>query len=463
MNNHDRVEVDNFLLSIAPWSLAYTEATFSFIAIRRNGFSTLLYGRLFLLPTSNTKALPGNFETNNVVANFFLISELGISFKDFIAQILDTKRINTPNGELIFPTTQDGSLNAYFNEFHMDGVNAGKRLSYLRLDGDSRHTLLKQPEIDWELKGATTPFDSLSDLMIEYSLIGCETSDKVNVEVISNTIVEIDVNSIVVGDTAKPAIFLANSLAPEKCTIGYRVFFNGKIQERGSLLIDNIEWSKTNEIQHGVGTLKIPIGASVHCVATYAGRAQHQYWIADLNNLPNSRRVLLEECDNDLSVLKDYLFNEKKPRKESRDFEIAVALLLWMLGYSAPQTGLSARTSDAVDIIATTTKGNVLLIECTTGLLKTENKVAKVVARTEAIKRRMQNGHRHLAVYPMIVTAMTRDEVRSEINSTQELGVIVITKEELTQMLNQTITVTDSDVHFSQLINTLEIKKSNLI
>ena len=459
MNNHDRLEVDKFLSSISPWSSAYSEATFSYIAVKRNDLPTLLYGRLFLIPKLAIENLPQRFETKNILANTFLISDLGITFQEFIAQILDTKRVRLPDGELIFPITDDRSLSTYFNEFHMDGIVSGKRVSYLKLSGESRHTLLRQPEIDWELKGAITPFDSILDLMTEYSLLGCDTSDGANIEIISNTIVEININSKVVADTAEPAVILANSLDKNKCAIGYRVFFNGKIHARGSLGSNEIDWDASGDVQHGVGNLKIPVGASIHCVATYEGHAQHQYWIADLNNLPNSRRVLLEECDPNLSVFKDYLFNEKKPRKESRDFEIGVTLLMWILGYSASQPGASPRMSDSIDIIATTSKGNILLIECTTGLLKAENKLAKLIARTEMIKRRMQNGHRHLIISPMIVTSMTREEVRSEVQGAQDLGIVVVTKDELMEMMNQTITVTDSDVHFNQLIRTIQPKQ----
>jgi hypothetical protein len=458
VNNIDRLEIDKFLSSISLWSPAYSAATFSYIAIKGNELSSLVYGRLFLIP-KYVKALPQRFESKNILANTFLISDLGITFQEFITQILDSKLVKTPDGELIFSIAQDGKLSAYFNEFHMDGINSGKRVSYLRLSGENRHTFLRQPEIDWELKGAAIPFDSIVDLMTEYSLLGCDTSDAVNIEIISNSIVEIDINSKVVGDTAEPAVFLANSLDQNKCSIGYRVFFNGRVHARGSLSSNDFVWDDGGDVQHGVGTLKIPIGASIHCVATYASHAQHQYWIADLNNLPNSRRVLLEECDTDLSVLKDYLFNEKKQRKESRDFEIGVAQLMWMLGYSASQPGASPRTSDAVDIIATTAKGSILLIECTTGLLKAENKLAKLIARTEMIKRRMQNGHRHLVICPMIVTSMTREEVRSEVNGALDLGIIVVTKDELAQMISQTITITDSDVHFDQLIRTVQPKQ----
>lgn len=119
----------------------------------------------------------------------------------------------------------------------------------------------------------------------------------------------------------------------------------------------------------GTCKLKIPEGAVLQCFALYEGFAQHQGWIADPKNHLNPCRVAsLEEFDDKLGILRDYLFEEQKQRREARDFEFGVAWLMWMLGFSVAQAGGTPRTSDSPDIIGATPKGNVVVVECTTRL-----------------------------------------------------------------------------------------------
>ena len=201
----------------------------------------------------------------------------------------------------------------------------------------------------------------------------------------------------------------------------------------------------------GAGKIKIPRGAALHCVASYDGVAQHQGLIADLRNSQNPRKASLEVFDDRLEVLRDFLFEEQKPRKESRDFEFGVAWLMWMLGFSVAQAGGTSRTSDAADIIATTPKGNFLIVECTTRLLNAESKLAKLVERTEAVRRRIEStGHSHLKLLPVIVTAKSMDEVRADLEQAQKLGVTVVAKERLLELLQQTIVAEDADIIFDQ-------------
>ncbi|OZY85734.1 hypothetical protein CBP51_01395 [Cellvibrio mixtus] len=454
MNNHDKLQVQNFLNSISPWRQAYGDAVFSYIAVKKNEKFYLLSGRIFLGPNLSGTYPPKQFETKSIAAGFFNITDITNSYEEFITQICEKKCIILDKKELIIlvEADLDLDLDAYFNSFHLDHTVTGKRISHLRISGRNNNALLTQPELDWELKAAETPFDSINDLMTEYWL-GSNQYGQVSIEVFAHNIVEINTNSELTNDIAQPKIILAANLDKKLCKIGYRIILNGIVSSRGSLGLDDLEWIEDGKACYGSAQVKIPVGAVMHCVAIYAGEAQHQYWLADPKNLPNSRRSLLEESDKDLKVLRDYLFEEIKPRKNSRDFEFGIANLMWLLGFSVVQPGAVQRTTESVDVIATSNNGYVLLIECTIGLLKAESKLATLIARTESMKRRLQNGHSHLKIYPVIVTAMTKDDVKADLKTAVEHKVIVITKEYLYQMLDQTVATTNPDLFVERLIN----------
>lgn len=454
-NDIDRIE--QFFSTIDPWINAYSNIGLSYFAVNKDDQKYLLQARLFLNTASSS--IPAiRVETTSVVAGYFNFSELGLSVRDFIEGIADGGMVTTPVGKLVFPTEDDGRMSAYFDPFHQEGVASGNRLSVLSISGARKYTFIDQRKFDWELKAATTPFDSLDELL-SLLVLGGGRNDSANIEVVAYHVAAINFQSIVSGVEARPSVFLAKSLDSSKCQIGYRVFMHGKVVKRGAVQGGELTWTEQDQFNQGVGRVEIPQGAVLHCVASYDGFAQHQGWVADPAHSQNSRRVSLEAFDDRLEVLRDYLFEEQKPRKNSRDFEFGVAWLMWMLGFNVNQIGGTGRSSDAPDILATSPQGNVLVVECTTGLLKAENKLANLIDRTEAVKKRLaSSGNGHLKLLPVIVTAKTKDEVKADLEQAQKLGILVVTQESLNELMQQTISAPDSEAIFARAWDSVQPK-----
>jgi hypothetical protein len=143
----------------------------------------------------------------------------------------------------------------------------------------------------------------------------------------------------------------------------------------------------------------------------------------------------------------------------ARDLESAVAWLLWMLGFSVAHLGTSTKTQDAVDILATTPSGNFALVECTTGVISTDKKVANLLSRKAIVLERLSRASQNqIRVLPVIVTSKGREEVAQEIGPAQERGVLVLTRDDLVEMLNRTDMLPDAD----QLYNDAENQLSGL-
>jgi hypothetical protein len=453
MTNPNLERVSEFWEHIRPWEGGYTHPGFGFFAARKEGKLILMHGRLFLNTTA-PRIPRSQLQTENIAAGYFSLAELNLTPAELINKLLASESIETPIGEFRFPLEGE-RYSSFFTPFYQDTLTSGRKVSLLRISGDERQSYISQPNLDWELKAATTPYDSLSELMNEYWLGGYQ-GDYANIEVAAFDVVEVDVNSVVQGETAKPAVCLSNGLDHNECSLGYRVMLHGEVVKRGTISGSDMEWKCSERYQHGTGMISIPSGGVMQCFAAYKGVVQQQSWIADPSLSQNSRRAALEEFDDKLSVLRDFLFEEQKARKDARDFEVGVAWLAWMLGFSVAHSGATSRTSDATDILATTPNGNMALVECTIGHLKADTKLAKLLQRTETIRQRLDTtGNRHLRVLPVLVTSLTVDELKAELEQARKLGVFVVTREDLIKMLDRSIFVQNADRIYDEAENSL--------
>lgn len=448
MSPHEKEQIEKFFSTIDPWIKAYSNIGLSYFAVRKNGEINLLQARLFL--NTAPPAIPYCcIETESVLAGHFNFTELGMKLRDFVERLFENGEVDTPVGKFKFPSEKDREFSAYFDPFHQEGISSGNRLSVLKIRGASKYLFIEQTKFDWELKAAPKPFDSLDEVLSILAL-GGSRDDSANIEIVAYHVAAINFNSVISGTDAKLSVFLAKSLDVGKCQIGYRVYLHGKVVDRGSIQGSDLTWTEQAVALQGEGWVGISQGAALHCVASYDGHAQHQYWIADPKNTQNSRRVALEEIHGGLDVIQSVLFNDQRQGKVARDFEFGVAWLMWMLGFSTSQVGATAQTSDAADIVAATPQGNILIVECTTGLLKSD-KVAKLVERSELVRKRLiASGNHHLKVLPVMVTSKPKDEVKADIDEVQNKGVAVVTKEDLKAMLSQTIVFPDADVIFDR-------------
>lgn len=210
----------------------------------------------------------------------------------------------------------------------------------------------------------------------------------------------------------------------------------------------------------GVATVKASAAAALHCTAIYAGSVQHQFWIADPTTAQNAKRVAYETIDGNLTALRETFRRESyKGRGAARELESNISWLLWMLGFSVAHLGAVTRAQDAADILATTPQGHFAVVECTTGMLRADNKLPKLIERAEIIRRRLEaSGNRHLRVITAIVTSKPRDEIRPELEAAERQRVLVIAREDLEEAVANTAAHQDADQLFERAENAIQEK-----
>lgn len=303
--------------------------------------------------------------------------------------------------------------------------------------------------LDWELRSSTTPFDTIQELLSEYGLGGLFI-DRITVEVIATAVMGFDGDLCrITEEKAHIALRLANTLHASNVSVGYREINPGVPVKRGALAGLQFAWSQEAERQTGTLEISVNKAAILHCYAIYNGVAQTHWFITDPSTSQNARRVVIETFDPGLAILTEFMATSRGKNYDARDLEVAVAWMFWMLGFSTIHLGSTARTQDFSDVILITPQGHFAIIECTTGLLKAENKLAKLVARHASLRSRLdQSNNEHIKLLPIMVSTRSRTELQADLEQADRLGVLVLAREQLDQIVPRTMVRNDPDELF---------------
>jgi hypothetical protein len=322
-------------------------------------------------------------------------------------------------------------------------------LAVLVISGASLPHYRFSPEVNWELKANDPPYDSLGELLNEF-LLGGYDGDQSCLEVSIPNIAEVDLSSQVSGSVARPGVMLPPGLDKTPLSLGILVNHQGAVVKRIVLRGDQLTWSQSESSlipkhQLGIGNVEIPTGAALKCIAVYNGIAQHEAWIGDPGAFPNWKRTAYELADPGCAILRDLLFEEKKPRrKEGGDFEEGVASLLWMLGFGVLHLR-SPRMLDNPDLLLTTPHGRLVLVECTVGVIDKDYKLAKLHARARSLRSQLEKaGQGHIDLVPVLVTSLPTASV-VDIDKAARFGIGVLTQEGLKSAFDRSIVPQDPD------------------
>lgn len=441
----DQLNLDmaQFLLDIDPYKEAYKDIKFNYVAIEKDGYLNIYCARLYFRAGKNDTE-NRLFRSANIKAGECSIP---CDLDAFLDQIKSGK-IRVQDSELLFPGLP--VLNSKYTAYHPEGIQAQTKINVLSLYGIPVANIVKQPQVDWELKSGSTPYNDIADLLVDFKL-GPADKGSAKFELVSYRVMGINLESHVDGETAHIIVDLAHDLATDSVRIGYRTTDKGSVTARGSIEGSAIKWSDQGEFLQGVAEVKVPLAASVQCIASYAGVTQHYWWIADPKTSQNVRRASYSAFDLDLETLSTFLSGEpNKGSNKGGDFEWGVSWLLWMHGFSVSHLGQAAKMKDAPDIIAATPQGRFAVVECTTGLLKTDNKLPLLISRTEEVRRKLDaSGNNHLSVLAVMITSKSKNDILADLEQAEKLGVLVMTQEDILEMISGTVMVPNADNLFT--------------
>jgi hypothetical protein len=144
--------------------------------------------------------------------------------------------------------------------------------------------------------------------------------------------------------------------------------------KRGAIRGTDLSWSDRDLAAVSVGSFDAPADAVVQCIASCDGEAHHVQWRADPATLPNPRNAMLSMVAPTGSLIHACLLAPEQPARGrvADSFVAGIAWLLWALGSSVTSFGTHPKTRDIFGVIATTPRGDFLVVECTRGLLRTD-------------------------------------------------------------------------------------------
>ncbi|MDQ7250565.1 hypothetical protein [Dongia sedimenti] len=426
--------IEDFFAAIEPFEAAHRNCSFSYLAVKHESAFVLVQGVIYLTPFP--KLPHSHFTSENVWAGRYLLADLGQSARELVRQLL-LGRVSTPQGEVVFPTTQDGAHSAWMQPFHPIGLQNQNRTMVLQIKGGDQQSYIRQPFFDWELKAASMPFDSLQELTNEYG-VGGLFNDRVTVEIYSPNMAAVDFTSPIAGTEAEIVVRLANGLLPDNFALGIKILHQGRVTERRRRDGRDFRWSQEPDFQRGTLAVTIPEAAVLQCVASYNGVAQHFGWLADPTTTQNPRRAVYETFDPQLALLSEICNRPTMRGQQARDLESAVAWLLWILGFSVTQLGNTPSMQDAADLLATAPTGHFGVVEVTTGMLKAENKLSLLHDRAQAVRRNLElSGFKNQRILTIMVTSQPRSDVEVDLDQAEKLGILVMTREDLNEMIQR--------------------------
>lgn len=462
MNDHSRQQISSFFSAIAPWRSAYAGARLHYLGVRRNRKLLIVAARIYLTVNADTPR-KDRFQAGEIEAGQWDLPRDQITVEQAVSALLSEGGLDVESHRnlVLAATDYESGISASSPMLlHPEGLNEGNRLAVLSMSGGHRYEYLPQPETDWILRAGTLPYDTINELSIDYGL-GQYRGDLAQIEVVAHTAVQVSVRSAIQGCEASIGIWISKGLDTAKARIGYRVLDKGVVVQRGAVLGSALTWDEEAGAVVGMTKLDVPLGAVMQCIAAYDEHAHHVRWFVDPSVFQNPRAAVLSSVDQTGQLLRAYLFPDLPPKgKAADDFEAAVSWVLWGLGFSPANFGLNSKTRDAFDTVAVSPRGDFLIAECTLGLLRADSKLSKLAARAASLRELLDASNmKHLRILPMVITAMTREQVKADLAQAEQTGIVVVTRDNLEEILNETSRFPNADSLFERAIQSLESNK----
>jgi hypothetical protein len=444
-NNKD---LSNFTNILSLWKNIYKYVVVSYLELKTNQGPRLFCGRVIF---TDIRPKIGNFDFNaeHISAGRYIAKTNKATIDNYLLKAaIGELACSDRDKKLILE--KDNHISTYFIP-PLSSIEM--KLPIIKFAGISRYNLISKTaeprKLDSELKSAQQPFDTLDELLVYCGLPSLnQIGDNTAIEIIAVNPAFIRNDSKINNNKAIIKCIAAKDIDKTKLRLGFRIFKKSQI-ERGSETGTAFTWRK--EKQSILGTLKMPIknSALLQTYLSYKGVCIDQWWITDASKLLNPRQSIHETMEKNLESLKNDLI--EIDIKNASNFESAVTTLLHLLGFSVVNYGKTRKLLDGPDIIAITPQGNIAVVECTVGLLNNKDKLAKLVQRTNVIKTRMgKTGFGHLAIQPVIVTALSREEVKVDLEFAAKHDIAVISRENIDELLRRVSMPLDSEKLFKE-------------
>lgn len=453
MDDWTKKNLDWFFKNIDPISDAYTEPVFAFLAYRHGHEHKLIAARILLSPLQEV-AEDNVLKTGNFIGFKGKISSLGVNAKQLIDLLLDLKLPFFDDMlELIASDNFNGpSIYQVARGIHEEQSNT---LDF-RLSGSGFCEGFRLSDEDlWNLRASNPPYFNLQDIMNELGL-----GTGYGFEILALAPVAIASSSRIDGTKATIQINAAKGLDESQINLGVVIHGRQAPLERKNLQNTDISWKDLEEnpaVKVGEVTLTVPKASLLHCYANFGNRCYNTYWVTDPTTTQNHLRAIVESFDADFRKTKQ-LLDQGRGGSNSEGHENAMATMMWMLGFSPLNT---SKLVEAPDLVGVDADGNIIVVECTLGDLKTKqgNKMKNLLDRAKLVTEALEKANASFfKCIPVVVSSKNAEDIKDDIAECERQGIVVYTRDDLEELFNITRSHPNSRQRFAELKSRIEEK-----
>jgi hypothetical protein len=209
-----------------------------------------------------------------------------------------------------------------------------------------------------------------------------------------------------------------------RLSLGMLIFPRMGLEARQQIS-NQIAWKRVrNGRREGVAAMRIESAESALVMLLIENSTVRRQWFVDSSRARNNRLLAIQHFDKDLRMIKQAVF---EPGSESMKFEVGIASLMFLLGFS-PAIQLE---TDSPDLIVTTPAGKIAVLECTTRIADFSSKLGKLVDRRGALHKSLKSSGHNGDIAGILICALPRDQIAAKASELTIHKIVLIAKEEL--------------------------------
>ena len=290
-------------------------------------------------------------------------------------------------------------------------------------------------ELDGMIRGGPNPYDGLPDLARRFCgrLRGLEVHGTSSVvELVAPLAVRFDPDTVTPSsESITVGLRAAAEAYVEEAKIAWTVGAAGQPPRSGSLDLRERQWAREGDALQARLDLPIQRGESTATLLILIGSRCVDRMTVPLPGAGSNVRIKAHNTvDPDLHRFREQLLPAKL--EKSKEFEAAVGLLFFFLGFHVDPLSALKGLGDAVDHLALAPASSVILvIECTVGPLDPGGKGGKLINRSQRTRRELTDSE----VIAVLATASRRDELSAvDVEKAERGDVVVLCREDLQEL-----------------------------
>lgn len=436
---------DQFLKASEDWVCDGCSIDIRYVARKIGKIKHLLAASVGVAPLPPTEDMGFILETSEICAGQFQLS--GQKKLDLLKLLR-----NAAQGRLeVNGLSLDLSCDQNY-DYHSDLIFGDKWFTEFKLQvngsRDSAHTLthIDSCKIDDALRQCSPPFDGLTDLTGWLGLKNPHQSHEAP-SIIISILPPVDLNfleSRLENDVLHLELSAHPNFDLSLLDVSVRAVPGVGIRSRRKVASE-IKWKRIKKgLREGFARIHLDKADSALAMFLIGHVTFRRQWFLDSSKSANNRLVTVQLFDKELRMVRNALFESA----DSTRFEMGVAALLFLMGF-APVVQLE---NDSPDIVVTTPRGRIILVECTTRIADFSSKLGKLVDRKRSLSKTLEDSKTPTQVDGVLVCALPKDQIAIRADELQAHQVVLMTKDELQSALEKIRFHTDPDRYIEDSI-----------